>query len=103
VLPRPLSRSVSERTHGGDAGAKRGASTSHRKREVREWDAAHGKLLDLSIFEREILPGIQTEPARRRDRTLTAVLLPHPPRGEDSASKTLAGLSASRVDKMIQR
>lgn len=29
---------------------------------AREWDEAHGKLVDLSAFEREILPLIQDVP-----------------------------------------
>jgi hypothetical protein len=34
-------------------------------REAREWDEAHGKLVDLSAFEREILPLIQDVPLSR--------------------------------------
>jgi hypothetical protein len=32
---------------------------------VREWDERHGKLVDLSAFEREILPRIQGVPLSR--------------------------------------
>ena len=36
-----------------------------RKREAREWDERHGKLVDLSAFQRDILPQIRAEVATR--------------------------------------
>jgi hypothetical protein len=33
-----------------------------RKRQAREWDERHGKLVDLSAFQRDILPLIQGVP-----------------------------------------
>jgi hypothetical protein len=39
-----------------------------RKREAREWDALHGKLVDLSAFAREILPLIENVPLSRLQR-----------------------------------
>jgi hypothetical protein len=36
-----------------------------RKREAREWDEQHGKLVDLSAFQRDILPLIQGVPLSR--------------------------------------
>lgn len=55
-------------THGADAALARAASNVERKREVREWDDRHGKLVDLSAFEREILPAIQGVPLSRLQR-----------------------------------
>src|SRR5262249_14080183 len=49
-------------THGGDAAVKRGASIASRKREIAEWEQRNGKLIDLSAFEREILPLIREVP-----------------------------------------
>ena len=46
-------------THGGEAGVKRGATNARRKAELRDWEQQFGKLVDLSAFEREILPGHQ--------------------------------------------
>jgi len=37
----------------------------NRKREAREWDEQHGKLVDLSTFQRDILPLIQGVPLSR--------------------------------------
>jgi hypothetical protein len=39
-----------------------------RKAEVREWDEPHGKLVDLSAFEREILPALQGVPLSQLQR-----------------------------------
>ena len=39
-----------------------------RKREAREWDEQHGKLVDLSAFQRDILPLIQNVPLSRLQR-----------------------------------
>jgi len=52
-------RTGNDATHGNDAAAKRGATTAKRKRELREWEEKHGTLLDLSAFDREILPLIR--------------------------------------------
>lgn len=46
-------------THGGQAKKRRAASNVARKAQVREWEECHGKLVDLSSFDREILPLIQ--------------------------------------------
>jgi hypothetical protein len=54
--------------HGDKAAARRGKTNVTRKRQVREWDEAHGKLVDLSAFEREILPVIQNVPLSRLQR-----------------------------------
>jgi hypothetical protein len=49
--------------HSGEAREKRAASNVRRKRELREWEAEHGKdPIDRSMFEREILPAIQGVP-----------------------------------------
>jgi hypothetical protein len=55
-------------THGEDAAMRRGETNATRKREAREWDNAHGKLVDLSSFQREILPRIQDVPLSRLQR-----------------------------------
>jgi hypothetical protein len=48
-------------SYGDTAGARRGASVARRKLEVREWEAAHpGTMADPTVFEREILPTIQS-------------------------------------------
>jgi hypothetical protein len=52
-------------THGAEAATARAATNIERKREVREWDETHGKLVDLSAFERDILPLIQRVPLSR--------------------------------------
>ena len=52
-------------THGAKAAARRAAANVARKRQAREWDERHGKLLDLSAFRREILPRIQNVPLSR--------------------------------------
>jgi CRISPR-associated endonuclease Cas1 len=50
-------------SHGGEAGAKRGATQSRRRRELRAWTALNEALsTDVSAFEREILPLIQEVP-----------------------------------------
>jgi CRISPR-associated endonuclease Cas1 len=55
-------------THGKAAGAARAESNIIRKREAREWDELHGKLVDLSAFRRDILPLIQHVPLSRLQR-----------------------------------
>jgi hypothetical protein len=52
-------------THGGEARAKRGATNRVRKAEVRDWERQYGKLVDLTVFQREILPRIQNVPLSR--------------------------------------
>jgi hypothetical protein len=52
-------------THGAPAAARRAETNVARKREAREWDEQHGKLIDLSSFERDILPLIQGIPLSR--------------------------------------
>jgi CRISPR-associated endonuclease Cas1 len=55
-------------THGGSAGTARAATNVARKRQIREWDTRHGKLVDLSAFERDILPLIREVPLSRLQR-----------------------------------
>jgi hypothetical protein len=49
-------------THGNTAADRRATANVQRKSEVRKWDERHGKLTDLSAFQREFLPGIQSLP-----------------------------------------
>jgi len=53
-------RSGRDPSDGLDAGRRRAATNVARKAAVREWEERHGKLVDLSAFEREILPLIQS-------------------------------------------
>src|SRR5438552_100639 len=46
-------------THGATAAGRRTEANITRKRQARDWDEQHGKLVDLSGFERDILPLIQ--------------------------------------------
>lgn len=55
-------------THGGETAASRAKANVRRKRQAREWDEAHGKLVDLSAFERDILPLIQNVSLSRLQR-----------------------------------
>jgi hypothetical protein len=55
-------------THGATAAVRRAGANVTRKREAREWDERHGKLVDLSAFERDILPLIQDVPLSRLQR-----------------------------------
>jgi hypothetical protein len=55
-------------THGAQAAARRVEANIARKRELREWDERHGELVDLSEFERDILPLIQDIPLSRLQR-----------------------------------
>jgi len=55
-------------THGATAAVRRAETNISRKREAREWDEQHGKLIDLSAFQRDILPLIQGVPLRRLQR-----------------------------------
>jgi hypothetical protein len=52
-------------THGASAATRRAEANVIRKREAREWDEQHGKLIDLSAFQRDILPLIQEVPLSR--------------------------------------
>jgi hypothetical protein len=54
-----LKREGLDPAHGGQAAKKRGQATSDRKREIAEWEARYGQLVDLTAFTREILPLIQ--------------------------------------------
>lgn len=54
--------------HGAEAATRRASTNINRKRQVREWDEQHGKLVDLSAFKREILPLIQDVPLSRLQR-----------------------------------
>jgi CRISPR-associated endonuclease Cas1 len=55
-------------THGREAAARRAEANITRKREAREWDGQHGKLVDLSAFQRDILPLVQGIPLSRLQR-----------------------------------
>jgi CRISPR-associated protein Cas1 len=55
-------------THGEAAAARRAETNITRKRQAREWDEEHGKLVDLSAFQRDILPRIQDVPLSRLQR-----------------------------------
>ena len=52
-------------THGATAAVRRAEANITRKREAREWNELHGKLVDLSAFQRDILPLIQGIPLSR--------------------------------------
>jgi CRISPR-associated endonuclease Cas1 len=52
-------------THGDAAAARRGETNARRKQEVREWEERFGRVVDLSAFDREILPHIQKVPLSR--------------------------------------
>ena len=52
-------------THGGKAAKRRGQSIAERKRAVREWEREFGKVVDLGVFEREILPLVRGVPLSR--------------------------------------
>jgi CRISPR-associated endonuclease Cas1 len=52
-------------THGGEAAKKRGQATADRKREIADWEARYGQLVDLTAFTREILPLIREVPLSR--------------------------------------
>jgi hypothetical protein len=52
-------------THGATAAIRRADANVTRKREAREWDEQHGKLVDLSAFQRDILPLIRDIPLSR--------------------------------------
>jgi len=56
-------------THGATAATRRAQANIARKRQAREWDERHGKLVDLSAFQRDILPLIQGVPLSRLQRT----------------------------------
>jgi hypothetical protein len=52
-------------THGAEARTRRAATNVLRKAELRDWEQLHGKLVDLTAFQREILPLIQNVPLSR--------------------------------------
>lgn len=52
-------------THGRQAAARRAETNVTRKRQARERDEQNGKLVDLSAFQRDILPLIQDVPLSR--------------------------------------
>jgi purine nucleoside permease len=54
-----------DRTHGGQAAKRRGQSITDRKRAIGEWEREFGKVVDLTMFEREILTLIQEVPLSR--------------------------------------
>jgi len=52
-------------THGGQAAKRRGQTIAARKQAIRDWERQFGKVVDLTIFEREILPLIRDVPLSR--------------------------------------
>jgi hypothetical protein len=52
-------------THGGNAKAKRADRNRQRKAELAVWERQYGKLVDLSVFAREIQPLIRDIPLSR--------------------------------------
>jgi len=59
---RRLAQLAAERrdpTHGGQAADRRGQTIADRKQAIREWERQFGKVVDLTAFEREILPLIR--------------------------------------------
>jgi hypothetical protein len=52
-------------THGGAAAKRRGRSIVDRKRAIQEWEREFGKVVDLTAFEREVLPLIREIPLSR--------------------------------------
>jgi hypothetical protein len=64
-------------SHDGQVALRRGASTSQRWRELRDWKAENaGEPADPGLFEREILPAIQQVPLRELMRA-TGLSLPY--------------------------
>jgi CRISPR-associated endonuclease Cas1 len=64
-------------SHGGQVAGRRGASTSMRWREIRDWKAENdSQLADPGFFEREILPAIRQVPLRELMRA-TGLSLPY--------------------------
>jgi CRISPR-associated protein Cas1 len=61
-------RKGNDPTHGHTAGKARAASNITRKTQARDWDEKHGKLVDLSAFQRDILPKIQNIPLSQLQR-----------------------------------
>jgi hypothetical protein len=55
-------------THGGQAAKRRGQSIADRKRAILEWERGFGKVVDLTVFEREVLPLIRQIPLSRLSR-----------------------------------
>ncbi|MGH2971099.1 MAG: CRISPR-associated endonuclease Cas1 [Gaiellaceae bacterium] len=49
-------------THGGKAAERRGNTNAQRKQQIAAWEREYGKLVDLTVFERTILPTIQNVP-----------------------------------------
>jgi hypothetical protein len=47
------------------AASRRAETNITRRRQAREWDEQHGKLVDLSAFQRDVLPLIQDVPLSR--------------------------------------
>jgi CRISPR-associated endonuclease Cas1 len=52
-------------THGGTARERRAMRNVQRKRENKEWEMTYGKVTDMSLFTRDILPRIQGIPLSR--------------------------------------
>jgi CRISPR-associated endonuclease Cas1 len=55
-------------THGKEAAVRRAETNIARKQQAREWEEQHGKLVDLSAFQRDILPQIQNIPLSQLQR-----------------------------------
>ena len=91
-------------THGGGAAKKRGAATARRKAEMAAWETQYGKLVDLSGFEREILPLIQAVPLSRLVKATglsLRLLLADPPWRKDAAPSALGGLANDVTEAYI--
>src|SRR5579862_862532 len=100
-------------THGDTAGQRRATSNVRRKSEVREWDERFGKLTDLSAFQREILPLIQTVPLSRLQQATSLSLryvslirrgekTPHPRHWQAFFEAGAAGADSRRVGQTAE-
>ena len=82
-------------THGATAASRRAESNVIRKREAREWDQRHGKLVDVSAFQRDILPLIEGVPLSRLQQA-TGLSLTDPTWREAATPAALASVPRRR-------
>jgi hypothetical protein len=54
AIEKTKGRAGGDPTHDREAAARRAETNITRKRRAREWDEQHGKLVDLSAFQRDI-------------------------------------------------
>jgi CRISPR-associated endonuclease Cas1 len=83
-----------DRSHGGDAGRRRGAKVAESRRAAAEWERSNGPAPDAEVFRREVLPLIQGHVSRdagRADRPVPALLRRDPAREEGAASAVVGG------------